>query len=341
MQSSGKQSTAQQRTGVQFSGTQFTNIGARLAQLRQGAGGASFAGLDLGMPTGNGLGEFFSMLQDMTGFKGLSAVNVGGSGGEESPDAVTLSRWGFFINGTLRGGSQDTTINETGFDFRSNGITAGADYRLRENLVLGLALGHSNGNTRFTDGTGRLDSRGQLCIPLRHLLQGRAVRRCDRYIRPRQLRCGADDSLQYRSKQHDHPHQLHRRPMLDRRGLDRRARGRWAFATNVGYGFHYRGLAFGPDAALNYPRVDVNGFAESDPSQTGMALAFSDQTGRIAAAECGADTFPTHSTPALPSSCRKPGHTTSMSSRMTSALRPCTSSTTPTWGHRTGPSATS
>ena len=158
---SGKQSTAQQRTGVQFSGTQFTNIGARLAQLRQGMGGLSFSGLDLGVPTANGVGEFLAMLGDMTGIHGLSGLTrlIGGSGGEDN-SAVTPSRWGFFLNGSLRRGSQDASIYETGFDFRNNGITAGADYRLRDDVVVGLAYGHSNGNTLFIDGTGRLDSRG-------------------------------------------------------------------------------------------------------------------------------------------------------------------------------------
>jgi outer membrane autotransporter protein len=30
---------------------------------------------------------------------------------------------------------------------------------------------------------------------------------------------------------------------------------------------------------LDYTRIDVNGFAENDPSQSGMALAFANQTG--------------------------------------------------------------
>ena len=59
---SGQQTTAQQRTGVQFAGAQFTNIGTRLAQLRQGVNGASFAGLDPGLPAGNGVAQILSSL---------------------------------------------------------------------------------------------------------------------------------------------------------------------------------------------------------------------------------------------------------------------------------------
>jgi uncharacterized protein YhjY with autotransporter beta-barrel domain len=274
---SGKQSTAQQRTGVQFSGTQFTNIGARLAQLRQGVGGLSFSGLDLGMPTANGVGELLAMLQDMTGFQGLSAL-VGGSGGEDSSGAVTPSRWGFFINGTLRRGSQDTTINETGFDFRSNGVTAGADYRLRDDLVLGLAFGHSNGNTVFTDGTGRLDSRGN-SVSLYGTYYGEAI-----YVDV----IGTFGHVSYdtaRTTSFSIDQNSTTTPTNCLAGdcsigtTGSTGARQLALATNVGYGFHYRGLTFGPDAALDYTRINVNGFAENDPSQSGMALAFANQTG--------------------------------------------------------------
>ncbi len=162
---SGKQTTAQQRTGVQFSGAQFTNIGTRLAQLRQGASGFSASGLDLGLPMGSDLSQLFAALEDATGNRadpanarttGLSTA--GGGGGD--PDSISAaSRLGFFINGSLRRGSQDATTYETPFDYRANSITAGVDYRVTNQLIVGVAAGHSNGNTDFTDGSGRLDSR--------------------------------------------------------------------------------------------------------------------------------------------------------------------------------------
>src|SRR5262249_44965912 len=43
-----------------------------------------------------------------------------------------------------------------GFDFRSTGFLAGADYRLTDNIVLGAAVGHSNSNAHFADDTARL-----------------------------------------------------------------------------------------------------------------------------------------------------------------------------------------
>jgi uncharacterized protein YhjY with autotransporter beta-barrel domain len=276
---SGKQSIAQQRTGVQFSGTQFTNIGVRLAQLRLGVGGVSFAGLDLGVPTGNGVGEFLAMLGDMTGFHGLSSLTrlVGGSGGEDG-SAVTPSRWGFFVNGSLRRGSQDASIYETGFDFRNSGFTAGTDYRLRDDLVVGLAYGHSSGNTLFTDGTGRLDSRGN-SVSLYGTYYADAL-----YVDT----IGTFGHIGYDARRTTSFSIDQNSTMIPTNCVGTQCSvnmagstgaRQLAFGTNVGYGFHYRGLAFGPDAAIDYTRIDVNSFIEGDPSQSGMALGFARQTG--------------------------------------------------------------
>lgn len=276
---SGKQSIAQQRTGVQFSGQQFSNIGARLAQLRAGVGGLSFSGLDLGMPTANGVGEFLAMLGDVTGIHGLSGLThlVGGSGGDDS-SAVTPSRWGFFINGSLRGGSQDASIYETGFDFRNSGFTAGADYRLRDDVVVGLAYGHSNGNTIFTDGTGRLDSRGNSISLYGTYYHDELY--VDAIGTFGHVGYGATRKTAWSIDQNSTSSPTNcvgTECTIDMTGST--GARQLAFGTNVGYGFHYRALTFGPDAALNYTRLDVNAFTEGDPTDTGMALAFARQTG--------------------------------------------------------------
>ena len=166
---SGMQSTAQQRVGVQFAGAQFTNIGTRLMQLRQDLRGSSLSGLDLGLPGGNGLGQLFAALGDATGRRSDSGSPAGtdsssSSAGGGAGDATlgSSSRLGFFINGSVRRGSQDPTTYETPFDFKATSITAGVDYRLTDRWIIGGALGHSSGTTEFTDGTGRLDSHSNL-----------------------------------------------------------------------------------------------------------------------------------------------------------------------------------
>jgi outer membrane lipase/esterase len=293
---SGKQTTAQQRTGVQFAGAQFTNIGARLAQLRQGASGASFSGLDLGLPAGNALGTLFAALEDASGNDSASRDNSAsrdtergsrGGGASADPDSISaLTRLGFFINGSLRRGSQDTTTYETPFDFKSNSITAGVDYRFTNRIILGLALGHSNGSTQFSDGSGRLDSHSNsvslygtyydeafyvdLKGTLGHISYN-AARNTVFSINPNVSDIPTNCSSSECS--------------INTTGAT--SARQYAFSTNVGYSFNQGGLTYGPDVALDYTRVHVNAFSESDPYQSGLAMVFGEDTGESLLAKAG------------------------------------------------------
>lgn len=285
---SGRQSSAQQRTGVHFAGTQFTSIGTRLAQLRQGVGGASLAGLDLGLPTSNQVGPLLAFLEDLTGFHAPSELSgaVGGGAGDEPASPLSASALGFFINGNLRRGSQDTSINESGFGFRSTGITAGTDYRFTQHLVLGLAFSHLNGKTDFAESSGRLDSRSNsgsiygtyyhddLYVDMIGTFGGisyDAARTTSFGINtnsmPNPTNCSAGQ-CSIDTQGSTHARQL-------------------AFATNAGYSFADRGLLFGPDVAVNYTRIDVNGFSETDSNSSGMNLIFGDQTGESLLVKAG------------------------------------------------------
>jgi len=284
---SGKQTTAQMRTGIQFAGAQFTNIGTRLAQLRQGVSGASFAALDTGLPAGSGLGELFAALEDATGYKGPAGSAAAEGGGSGDPGSISAStRLGFFINGTLRRGSQDTTTYETPFDFRQNNITAGADYRLSDRIVLGLAIGHSDGTTDFTDGTGRLDARSNLAslygtfynesfyvdlIGTFAHISYNADRTTEFSINPNTPvvptncsggECSVDTTASTGARQ-------------------------FAVSGNVGYSFNHGAFTWGPDIALDYTRINVNGFTENDPDRSGLGLAYGEDTGESLLAKAG------------------------------------------------------
>jgi uncharacterized protein YhjY with autotransporter beta-barrel domain len=265
---------------VHFAGQQFTNIGSRLAQLRQGVAGMSLSGLDLGLPSSGGMGPLVAFLKDFLGLHKLSELGdlVGGGSGDESDSYTAASRLGFFINGNVRRGSQDTTLNESGFNFRSSGITAGADYRLTSNLVLGLAFGHLNGKTDFSDASGRLDSRSNSGS-----LYGTYYRDdfyVDMIVTYGHVSYDAarTTSFEIDTNSTSTPTNcLSGSCSIDTQGST--GARQLAFGTNVGYSLHRGGLTFGPDMALNYTRMDVNGFTESDPNSTGMNLVFGDQTG--------------------------------------------------------------
>jgi outer membrane lipase/esterase len=279
---SGKQTTAQQRTGVQFSGAQFTNIGTRLAELRQGVSGVSLSGLDLGLPAGSDLAQLFSALEGASGNKGnpvLGEGSVGRGGGGGDPESIgALTRLGFFINGSIRRGSQDTTTYETPFDYRANSITAGADYRFTDRLIVGLAAGHSNGTTDFTDGSGRLDSRSN-SISLYGTYYNQAFY-VDLIGTFAHLSYDADRTTSFSINSAAGSGASNCAGSVctvDTTGAT--GARQLALATNVGYSFNDGALTWGPDVALDYTHIHVNGFTENDTDDSGLSLVYGDDVG--------------------------------------------------------------
>ncbi len=63
------------------------------------------------------------------------------------------SRWGIFADGGAAFGTQSSTSNQTGYSFTLGGFTLGADYRVTDHLLVGLATGYSNTASSFY-GTG-------------------------------------------------------------------------------------------------------------------------------------------------------------------------------------------
>lgn len=97
---------------------------SRFLQLHRGATGFNLANSTLDV---DGRRTSFAELAGQTG----------GAAGEESGAG---SGWGGFANVTYGSGEKDTTARETGFDYSSWNVAAGADYRLNDNLVGGVAL---------------------------------------------------------------------------------------------------------------------------------------------------------------------------------------------------------
>jgi outer membrane autotransporter protein len=67
--------------------------------------------------------------------------------------ALPESRWGVFLEPNLIVGSRSTTTYQTGYGFTTAGFTVGADYRVWDNLLVGLATGYNHTDASF-DGSG-------------------------------------------------------------------------------------------------------------------------------------------------------------------------------------------
>lgn len=131
---------------------QMRNLATRTTNLRfapEGSGGSS--SLNPG-----GLSFNYSKLEGvMLAYNGASLSNLFSARKEfNAPE----SRWGLFADGGAAFGSQKTTVNQTGYNFTLGGLTAGADYRLRDNLLLGLSTGYSHTSSGFYGSGGSVNA---------------------------------------------------------------------------------------------------------------------------------------------------------------------------------------
>ena len=131
---------------------QVRNLATRTTNLRfvQGESGGS-SGL-----TSGGLSFNYSKLDGMMlAYNGASLSNLFSARKEfQAPG----SRWGLFADGGAAFGSQNSSVNQTGYNFTLGGLTVGADCRLRDNLLVGLATGYSNTSSGFYGSGGSINA---------------------------------------------------------------------------------------------------------------------------------------------------------------------------------------
>jgi outer membrane autotransporter protein len=233
------------------------NVGARLNALRMGAKGFSTTGLNLSSPD---VGAPLSALASL----GKLLVGEGGASGDDEGGLLD-SRLGIFVNGSVRWGSKDATERESGFDFDSEGVTLGADYRFSDTFVAGLALGYASAEADFASRGGNQDSTGY-SGSLYGSWYGDAG-----YI---------DTILSYGQVDYDSVRNIEI-ASLDIRdtALGETDGTQWAIGLGAGYDLGTGALRFGPTGSMSYIRVDVDGFTERTTGSSGLAMRFTDQTG--------------------------------------------------------------
>jgi len=139
----------QANAAIQSVDAQLDNISSRLVALRGGASGFSFNGLSLATPSGTLPLSFLP-----------SAVLSAAAQDASNAADPGFARWGFFATGTIGRGSRDRQNDSTGYDFDTAGLTAGFDYRVRDNLILGVSLGYNRQDTDMAGGRGKVDTDG-------------------------------------------------------------------------------------------------------------------------------------------------------------------------------------
>ncbi|MEO8160389.1 MAG: autotransporter domain-containing protein, partial [Arenimonas sp.] len=134
--------TAQAQSGAAAAAVsaQYQNIRTRLMALRSGVSGSPLANLSFTGPGGMiPLGALASSLA------GEAAAPVKPAG---------FSRWGFFAAGNIGRGEADERSNTPAYDYDIEGLTAGIDYRQRDNFIVGVALGLTHQDTNLDHNQG-------------------------------------------------------------------------------------------------------------------------------------------------------------------------------------------
>lgn len=226
--------------GLESARNQLRTIAQRLRQRRGGGGAVSIFG--------NGL----------AGGRALDPITAR-MANRNAPSADPGGRLGVFLNGQGSRGTRDTTANERGFDADTAGLTGGTDYRLRDDLLVGAALGVLSTRAAFAANLG--DTR----------TQGLSASAFGTYYINNFY---VDSILTYGSNWYDSERNVG--AGLTANGSTRGAQ----YGGSVSSGWTgYRGaLSAGPYARLTYLRATVDGFTETGASGANLSVARQEAT---------------------------------------------------------------
>jgi uncharacterized protein with beta-barrel porin domain len=238
----------------QMSDTQMSNVRTRMEAVRAGITGPmlNVAGIS---PTDGTI---------LIGTDGDDRLMEGGG--------LLGDRLGVFLIGGVGFGDRSSTSELDSYDFTTLGITAGADYRLTEQLLLGIGLGLSRLDTDF-DSTPQSPSGQKLDSDAYTLSLYGSWYPSDQLFVDAVLSLGYSD---YDSR---------RRIVIDSEtnqpSENRTAKGSfdgWLYGASVSAGYDYpvaQGLTVTPTLGLDYAYADIDGFTENGAN--GLNLAFGDQ----------------------------------------------------------------
>ncbi|GAB2664454.1 putative Ig domain-containing protein [Arenimonas aestuarii] len=136
---------AQANSARRFALAQVANFHQRLEQLHRGGGGsqanlAFAADRRCEQPLVGHLPDACSQAFGLGGGADTGANNGDGYATPAAGDDAT-GRFGSWIGGMIRSGKLDASPGRAGLDFESDGLSAGLDYRVTEDFVIGAGLG--------------------------------------------------------------------------------------------------------------------------------------------------------------------------------------------------------
>jgi uncharacterized protein with beta-barrel porin domain len=241
----------QSRTSTEIVSTQQSNIASRMSQVRAGATN-SLAGLSI---TAGGK----NLPLDMLGY--LSEQNDPDS--KDNIDQL-FSPWGFFITGQITTGDYAYgDASDEGFDFDTQGITAGVDYRLNNKTVIGIALGYSDFDSEVNTGA-TVESKA-----ITFSAYG-SFNVTDNFYIDAKASFGSPDFDQQRSVNFTLQNN-----QTDQVAIGETDGSQQSFVITSGYQFNKNGWQFTPSISAEYNQSEIDAFVETGAGD--FSVGYSEQ----------------------------------------------------------------
>ncbi|PPS39633.1 autotransporter domain-containing protein [Chroococcidiopsis sp. TS-821] len=167
---------------------------------------------------------------------------------------LTEGRLGVFLNGNVNFGDRDSTNNEVGYDFINTNITAGVDYRVTNNLALGVALGYVNNDTDLSNNLGDINVDGYAVSVYSNFVQNNFY---------------TDAVLSYGNNNFN----IARRTNFYNRTATADTNGnQFSADLNSGYAIRSGNVAYGPTLGLRYDRIHIDGYTENNAGSLNLRV---------------------------------------------------------------------
>ena len=266
---SGEEIQAMQQQVGDVGATQVANVTARMEWIRAGltSPGLSFAGLTLDD------GEQILPA-------GYEDDALAGEGGTLS--APIWDKLGVFVTGGGSFGDKSASGQVTGYDFYTIGLTAGADYRVRDDFAVGGAVGYSYYNADFDKDQNNASGQGlnsdsvifsffgtyfpnqASLVPLEGLfIDGMASFGWSFFDMSRHIIVPSNNPAA--------------QPLNEKANSDTTA-FQYGFAGNLGYEFNVRQFTITPVGRVRYVKADISGYEESGANPVNLKVGSQDAT---------------------------------------------------------------
>lgn len=183
----------------------------------------------------------------------LAKIRLGGGAGD---DLFSSAQLGFFINGLGGFGETDQTGQQNASDFETKGVISGFDYRVTDNLIVGLAGSYSNFELDFDKNTdvsgGGVDSDSYSVTGYSNYAVGNAYVEgvftygWSEYDIDRRIVIGSNTAI----------------AAVDRTASANPDGEQFSVSLAGGYDFHTGGFSYGPYARIAYFESEIDGYDE-------------------------------------------------------------------------------